>query len=320
MSIHHVTRAVRHPVHYLRLVRSLSAGLPLMYDDVNASNIPLSALIVAGYADGRYTWTAAEWARFPNAQHVTITVSGHTGDKACDCETGDLTPAQAAAWAHATILAGLRPTIYCNTSTLSSVVAALAVYGLLFMRDVDWWQAQYDGIAELTPVDGITPVAKQYLGYPGNSPGPYDVSVTNGVWPATATPTPSPSPSTNVSFPGSSSMGTTCVAYRPSVVYGDEAPAGTVIADVFHISAANGLLYHSGNDPAWVEGTYVDTPGPTFEGVAGTLAGVMAVWRPDGSALDCYVTCTNGITYINSWVNWVWGDWDPIDSDVKLPE
>lgn len=101
-----------------------------MYDSVNASAIHgaiSSPEIVAGYIDGRYAWAASDWSLFPEAQHVTITVFGQAGANVADCETGDLTPSQAATWAEAEINAGRTPTIYCNASTWPSVTAALTI-------------------------------------------------------------------------------------------------------------------------------------------------------------------------------------------------
>ena len=41
----------------------------IMYDAVTAANIPVDAQIVAGYVGGNsYTWSPADWARFPRAQ------------------------------------------------------------------------------------------------------------------------------------------------------------------------------------------------------------------------------------------------------------
>jgi hypothetical protein len=153
--------------------------MTILYDAVTAANIPANAAMVAGYDDGKYKWTPADWARFPNAIHVHITVFGLAGVLVCDCENGDLTPQQAAAWAHGEVVAHRRPTIYTSTSNHPAVVAALATVGLQFVRDVDWWEAHYDNDARLSPGS----VAKQY-----QSTAAYDISITDGNWPAPPVP------------------------------------------------------------------------------------------------------------------------------------
>lgn len=157
-----------------------------MYDAVNPDNIPADAQVVAGYVDGRYNDFQAMVAKFPNALHVPITVFGAPDVRVCDCETGDLTPDQAAAWAKSEVNAGRRPTIYCNISTQPAVVNSLAAQGLQFGRDVDWWAAHYTGTPHLEPGS----VATQYA-----DPGPYDISETDGVWPGVPnSPAPAPAP------------------------------------------------------------------------------------------------------------------------------
>lgn len=308
-----IVRAVRHPVHYVRLARALSAALPLMFDDVSPFNIPASPApyAVAGYVDGLFTWPAAGWTRFSSSLQVPITVRGLANVRSCDCETGDLTPTQAAVWAYNEIRSRRRPTIYCNTSTLMSVIVALQAWGLQFMRDVDWWQAQYDGVPTLEPYNGITPVAKQYLGYPGNSPGPYDVSITNGVWPLLLPPAP-PAPD---ALPGSSMLSKACVARRPNTATLGGTNDG---ADVFTIDPA-GLIWQRGDAPDdWNEGGKVQVPSPS---TTASNEGVMAAWRLDGSAVDLWVETSDGNLYLNAWgpvTSWGWGAWNLIDSNVAV--
>ncbi len=161
--------------------------MTLMYDSVNINDIPANAAVVASYVDGAYANTAAAFTKFPHAQHVTITVFGSLAAQVADVETGDLTPASGALWAHNKILNGQRPTIYCNASTRPSVVSALSKYNLEFVRDVDSWVAQYDGV----PTVPAGTVAKQYE---GNTAQGVDISVTNNVWPAAVVTPPAPVP------------------------------------------------------------------------------------------------------------------------------
>jgi hypothetical protein len=311
-----IARALLRPVAYVRLKKAMRAGLPLMYDDVSPYNIPSSAAIVAGYVDGMFAWSAAEWGLFPNAIRVPITVFGMANVKSCDCETGDLSPVGAAQWALVEVQGSRRPTIYCNTSTLPAVIVALASVGLQFLRDVDWWQAQYDGVATLVPYYGVTPVAKQYLGYPGNSPGPYDVSVTNGVWPSIAMPPPpTPDPPAPATVPGGSPMAKACVARRPNV----SALGGTNDgADIFSIDPS-GNIWQRGDAPDdWDQGGKVQVPW-----IPGTVKpeSLTASWRLDGVACDLWVTDANGTVWLNAWgpsTAWKWGDWVIEEVDVAL--
>jgi hypothetical protein len=160
-----------------------------MFDSITPAEIPRNAVMVAGYVDGKWPTFASLDVIFPTAEHVSITVLGAAGAQVCDCETGDLTPNQAAGWAAREISAHRRPTIYCNTSTHPAVVSALAAVGLEFVRDVDWWEAHYDGVAQVSPGS----VCKQYAGTAG-----YDVNVTNGVWPNGPAPVPNPIPGPTV--------------------------------------------------------------------------------------------------------------------------
>jgi hypothetical protein len=142
------------------------SGLVLMYDAVTAGNVPSTAELVAGYVDGRYAWSPADWARF-SCPHVTITVEGRPKAMVCDCETYDLTPAQAAEWARAETDSGRHPVIYCSASRWAEVRALAPTL-------TGWWIADYDDVA-VVPAGAI---AKQY-----RDAGPYDLSVVvPGVW------------------------------------------------------------------------------------------------------------------------------------------
>ena len=154
-----------------------------LYDSVTAANIPANATEVAGYVDGRYKWTDADWARFPHAT-LKLKISAIPFDFAadvCDCETGDYTPGQAAEWAVQRKARGFRPIIYCSVSVKASAVEQLNARGLKD-TDVDWWEAHYTGQPHLEPGSEAT----QYA-----DPGPYDLSETAPGWTADQTPPPS---------------------------------------------------------------------------------------------------------------------------------
>src|SRR4051794_34353068 len=133
----------------------------IMYDSTEAADIPRTAEIVAGYlAPSRYAWSAADWARFPNAIKVRIAIFANVDDgHVLDVEPGDATPAQAPGWAKRRRASGVDPTIYCNASTWSTVRAEFRRQGV---AEPHYWIAKYDGVAEL-PSGAI---AKQYANPP----------------------------------------------------------------------------------------------------------------------------------------------------------
>lgn len=148
-----------------------------MYDAVTPSNIPADAQMVAGYVDGRYAWSAADWARFPGAVRVRIAVFPWTNDgHVLDVERGDATPAQAPGWVQRRRAAGVDPTVYCGLASAgyswADVRAAFQAQGV---PEPHYWIAAYPGIgAALYPGS----VAHQYA-----NPGPYDLSVVADYWP-----------------------------------------------------------------------------------------------------------------------------------------
>lgn len=195
-----------------------------MYDAVNASNIARlvpNAEIVAGYVDGHYAWTKADWALFPGAELVTITVFGQAGAHVGDCEAGNMNPTQVADWAMNEIKAGRRPTIYMSASLWQDVKSALASINVAISA-VDFWVADYDNVPEV-PAGAV---AKQYQSTPA-----YDISITDDGWPRPAPSPPPPVP-------------------QPNVIQGDDdpVPAPTVEVDnnQRHIYAqnTNGTVTH----------------------------------------------------------------------------
>ena len=159
--------------------------MTLCYDSTNPQQIPTSAPIVAGYIDGLYAWSPSEWALFPNAQHVTITVFGAAGARVADCESGDLTVKASALWAQREVSAGRRPTIYSDTSSYSSIVAACNQIGV--SRGAwDWWAADPTGGPHLVASSVATQFAWNKLGQTNGRN--VDISVTDGSWPGSITP------------------------------------------------------------------------------------------------------------------------------------
>jgi hypothetical protein len=145
----------------------------LMYDAVTPANIPANAAMVAGYVDGRYAWSAADWARFPNAVHVPIAVFPTTNSGVVlDVEQGDATPQQAPGWVQMRRAAGVDPTVYCSEDAWPAVRAAFTAAGV---PQPHYWVAAYPGEGAVIPVGAV---AHQY-----QDAGPYDLSVVADFWP-----------------------------------------------------------------------------------------------------------------------------------------
>lgn len=152
-----------------------------IYDSITVSAMPPAGpgIMYLGYVDGNWPTYAAVKARFPNSVVLSVTTTGFTKADICDCESGDATPAVAAAG----VRDGLYKTVYANRATLPELVAA--------MGNTSWhyFAADWTGKPHLVPGS----VATQYAD-PVTSGGNYDISVTDGVWPGTPAPTPAPMP------------------------------------------------------------------------------------------------------------------------------
>lgn len=147
----------------------------MMYDSTNPSAIPATAPIVAGYIDGIYAWSAHDWARFPNAQHVTITVTGEPGAMVADCESGDLSAQGAESWAMNELRDNRSPTIYSSISGRPAIP-----------NGCGWWCANPTGTPHLYPGSVATQYAWASLGQTGGVD--VDISQTAPGWPARMTP------------------------------------------------------------------------------------------------------------------------------------
>jgi hypothetical protein len=157
-----------------------------MYDAVTAANITRAnsrPQMVAGYIDKikLEPWSAADWARFPDARKVEIVKKANTNaGHVLDVEPGDATPEQAPGWATMRRRSGFAyPVIYCNRSTWPKVKAAFAAQGV---APPLYWIATASGRPEIP--DGA--IAAQYL--LDIAPG-IDVSAVADYWPG-VDPTP----------------------------------------------------------------------------------------------------------------------------------
>lgn len=257
-----------------------------MYDGINSDAATIhrdfpDAAMVAGYANGTYAWSQADWNLFPNAVKVriSVTASANTGD-VLDVEAGDASPSQTAGWIRLRKSAGYsRPTIYCSRSVIPEVRTGTGSYVL--DKDYDIWVADWTGSAHQVTAPGpgasVPCAATQY-----QNTANYDVSaVYDSGWPhrgASAPPPPPTKPpaepvnvhatavtSTSVTLAWNASAG--AASYRIRVTY-----QGTVVKQVtaagtsvtvsgltpnhtytFHVAAVNSL------------GTSAETNGPTVQ-------------------------------------------------------
>lgn len=134
----------------------------IMRDSTRAGLIPLDTPVVAGYADGLWAWTAADWGLFPHAVKLSICAHPASAGDILDVEMGDAVPDDVPGWIDRFNRPGRRhPTIYCSRSAITAVRIAAG------QRPFDWWAATLDGT---TSVPGA--VAVQYADLGG-----YDESV-----------------------------------------------------------------------------------------------------------------------------------------------
>ncbi|MCU1687681.1 MAG: hypothetical protein JWQ81_8420 [Amycolatopsis sp.] len=149
-----------------------------MFDGVTASNLPADAQMVAGYLNGKYAWSAGDWARFPHAVKIGISVRSNLYvGQVLDVEDGDATATGAVDWVRHRRAAGADPTVYCNASTWPSVRSAFRNAGV---AEPHYWIAKYDRNPAL--MSGA--VAKQHTNTKG-----WDQSSVADYWPGVDGPT-----------------------------------------------------------------------------------------------------------------------------------
>lgn len=153
-----------------------------MYDGINLDSplIPTTAQLVAGYVDGRYAWSAADWARFPNSVHVPIAVWSTTNNGVVlDVEQGNASPAESVNWVLDRRATGVDPSIYCSLNLWPTVRAAFQARSV---AEPHYWIADYDGVQQI-PAGAI---AKQY-----QNTHSWDLSIVADYWPG-VDPNPTP--------------------------------------------------------------------------------------------------------------------------------
>lgn len=163
-----------------------------MYDGVDSDAAAIGRQarpgdLVAGYVDGLYKWSPADWACLGvGVIRVRIAVFASTNDgHILDCERGDATPAQSVDWVLMRRAAGADPTVYMNTGTWPTVRGAFLGRGV---PEPHYWVAQYDG----DPTIPAGAIGKQYADNI-RLQQPWDISVVADYWPG-VDPAPAPAP------------------------------------------------------------------------------------------------------------------------------
>ena len=150
-----------------------------MYDAIgqNAAAVPSDADLVAGYDQGGFAWTTADWDRFPKAAHVriaTLTIDWR-GASVIDSEVGALSPAQCRKF----IIERdeFRPgtaTVYRDRSGLPQLLKACA--GLSYDLWLAWWIGHAPSPEEIASVEAVLPAGVQLVAWQHTNMGAYDVS------------------------------------------------------------------------------------------------------------------------------------------------
>ncbi|MGH3165995.1 MAG: fibronectin type III domain-containing protein [Trebonia sp.] len=165
-------------------INSLAAGIAKRFPD---------AAMVAGYINGNYAWTQAEWDLFPHAVKVriSVTASADAGD-VLDVEAGNATPDQTAGWIQRRKASGYyRPTIYCNRATVPAVRQGTGAY--ILGRDYDIWVADWTGSPHEVTAPGTPSATCSATQYENTQD--YDISaVYDGGWPHRTAPNPPTKP------------------------------------------------------------------------------------------------------------------------------
>lgn len=183
------------------MTRTMADTINTTVADIQTIQAHQTVDLVAGYANGTYAWSAADWQRFPHQAHVTIDVRGtDPSADVLDVETHDATPADAVTWIkNKKLLKQDYPgVIYCNRSNITAVFNAMHAAGYQVVKDFRLWIATLDGTKGLPDMTGVTAI--QYEGSNMTHTN-VDLSVVfDGAWKATAV-TPPPPPPVHVPVP-----------------------------------------------------------------------------------------------------------------------
>lgn len=109
-----------------------------MFDSITL-NLPSEPAAVAGYVDGHWPDYAEMVSRYPNALHVSVTVSASRDARILDVESGDATADQAPAWMERQLARGEKlPGVYASVSNMQAVINHLTSAGIARHRYVVW--------------------------------------------------------------------------------------------------------------------------------------------------------------------------------------
>lgn len=102
-----------------------------MLDSITVGNLPPGADAYLGYVDGRWPTFDTLVRTFPHAHLLSIAVFASGVADGCDCEAGDLTPAQVPGWVQGALKRDVhRPVVYASASLLPGVLAGLEAAGI----------------------------------------------------------------------------------------------------------------------------------------------------------------------------------------------
>lgn len=142
------------------------------YDSTSAKDCPNDGAVYGGYDDGSISSNFHDQLTL-HPDNLVFSIGRHTTSRAdfYDVEAGLLSPAQGASLAQGNLLRGEFAGIYVQASSYPTVEAELKQLGILGQVKI-WVAHEHDG-------DDTIPdfaVGRQYLLFPGLSPGHYDVS------------------------------------------------------------------------------------------------------------------------------------------------
>lgn len=169
-------------------------GFTIVYDATheNIGSLPAGGMY-AGYVTGSgpVPWTAADWAKYPNAVHIDQTPADTPWDATADVddmERGAVTLNELAGRAKLRIMSfknGTRPgqrepLVYASASNITPVVNALIAGGVtsgVGLWVANWNLSQPEAIAEVLAASGPFPIrGVQYIN------GTFDMSVMDTGW------------------------------------------------------------------------------------------------------------------------------------------
>lgn len=103
----------------------------VMQDSITVANLTDAADAYLGYVNGRWPTYPAVVARFPGKPVLSLAVSADADAEGCDCEAGNLTPAQVPGWVKRQLARGLtQPVVYASASAMAGVLSALKAAGI----------------------------------------------------------------------------------------------------------------------------------------------------------------------------------------------